>query len=469
MNKKYFASGVLGFLFIFVASITISTPAWASSLSETTLITPGVTGRGADDWIQPPGSNGISNDGRITVFSSGATNIIPNDTNGMDDVFAYDRVTKKTELISHNAAGKPGNYVSYNATVSGDGRYVAYVSMAADIVPNSAAFCGNPTVCPSNVVVYDRQAKTSVFANITPQGKRIAVTLQTVGDDPPIISANGRFVAYLSPEAVEPNDTNNNYDVLIYDLQTHKTRTGTTSGPASYDMADDASISGDGRLVVFRTSAALVPEDTNNDFDCYLQDTQAGRTELLSVTLNGHAGGGSDPIISSDGSSVVFASGANNLVAHDTNDRVDAFLRDLRTHKTHLISVSSKGVQANGGSSDPTISRDGRFIVYSSWANNLVLGDTNGISDVFLYDRSIGLTRRINRASHDGVPANGEGPGTWQPVSISGDGKTITFTSDATNLTSASLTSSTPNMYLTYNPVVMIPFYDSYNFLELLR
>ena len=460
---------LLGSSFLAVA-LAGSSPAAASSLSTTTLVTPGLEGHGADDYLNPSSTNGTSEDGRISVFSSGATNLIPHDTNDTHDVFAYDRVTQKIELISHNAAGQSANSASYTPTISGDGRYVAYVTMATDIVPNTQAFCDR-VICP-NVVVYDRITKTTVFANQTAAGRRITTNLQTIGGDPPTISANGQFVTYQSPTSISTNDTNDNYDIFVYDLQTHTTRIASISnnGHTGLDASYGGSISGDGRFVVFTSYSALVPEDTNNAYDNYLHDMQTGITTLVSVSPSGHPGNESsfNPAVSNDGHSVVFESYASNLVAGDTNHQIDIFLRDLRTSQTRRVSVTSKGKQANGGSYNPALSSDGRFVIFSSWADNLVFGDTNQMYDIFLYDRDSALTRRITRASHNGLPASGGDLGSWQPSSISGDGRAVLFTSDATNLTSTTLTSSAPNLYINYNPVVTVPYYDPEDFLELL-
>ncbi len=469
MSKRYFVPHVLALVFIF--QIATSVPVSASSLSTTTLATPAVANQGANDYIQPPAANGMSDDGRITVFSTGATNVIPNDTNDMYDVFAYDRITRKTEIISHDAAGRPANYSSYNPTVSGDGRFVTYMTMASNIVPGTTVFCDGSAIC-INVAVYDRLTKATTFANRTVQGKRISNNIQTIGQDAPMISNNGRFIAYQSPVALIATDTNDTYDIFVYDRQTHMTRVASIDNnghTAQYDAAD-ASISGDGRYVTFTTYSGLVASDTNDSYDNYVHDMQTGATKLLSATPTGRAanGGSFNSIVSDDGSSAVFMSYANNLVSRDTNGQTDAFLRDLRTGKTQLVSISSKGRQANGGSSQPAVSGDGRFVVFSSWATNLTPNDTNDMYDVFLYDRNAQLLRCISRASHDGEPAKGGSLGSWQPMAISGDGRAISFTSDATNLTPTKLTSSTPNMYLNYNPVVAIPYYDDSDFFDLL-
>src|SRR3989440_488453 len=167
--------------------------------------------------------------------------------------------------------------------------------------------------------------------------------------------------------------------------------------------SEGPSISADGRFVAFYSSAAnLVGSDTNGVRDVFVRDRKTGKTTRVSVDSHGAQGNGDSegPSISADGRFVAFLSSASNLVGGDTNGVRDVFVRDRKTGKTRRVSVDSHGAQGKGASFVPSISANGRFVAFSSVANNLVGGDTNTASDVFVRDRKTGKTRRGSRACH---------------------------------------------------------------------
>ena len=186
------------------------------------------------------------------------------------------------------------------------------------------------------------------------------------------------------------------------------------------------SISSDGRMVAFASRATdLVPRDRNNSEDVFVHDRQTGETVLVSISSNGAQGDDDSyrPAISGDGRYVVFQSDAANLVSGDDNGVTDIFLHDLLSGRTTRISVNSDGEQGDGASLNPSISDDGRVIAFHSYAGNLDAGDVNRDRDVFVHDRGIGQTSRIRaRAAAGGGVAAG-----WD-ASISGDGRYVAFT-----------------------------------------
>lgn len=201
------------------------------------------------------------------------------------------------------------------------------------------------------------------------------------------------------------------------------------------DAYPPISMSGDGRYVLFTTkSANLVPGDTNGYDDIFLHDCLTGQTTRISVGPGGvQANGGSTgPSVSGDGRYVAFASGANNLVAGDTNNASDLFVLDRQTGELSRVSVSSGGAQANGGSWGAAVSPTGRYVAFNSLANNLVPGDTNGRDDAFVHDRVTHTTVRISIAS-DGTQSNAYPPGGQAVVSNNG---IAAFSSWATTLVS---------------------------------
>jgi Tol biopolymer transport system component len=173
------------------------------------------------------------------------------------------------------------------------------------------------------------------------------------------------------------------------------------NGPTSDLPYQRAAISGDGRYVAFASAATnLVPSDTNAATDVFVHDLQTGQTIRVSVASDGTPanqrsawGYESTLAISRDGRYIAFASAASNLISDDTNARDDIFLYDRLTHQTTRISIASIGTQGDDYSDEPTISGDGRFVAFSSRATNLVLGDTNSHTDIFIHDR--GSVERI--------------------------------------------------------------------------
>ncbi len=193
------------------------------------------------------------------------------------------------------------------------------------------------------------------------------------------------------------------------------------------DISYAGQISSDGRFAVFDSDASnLVASDTNGAGDAFLRDMQLGTTIRVSVdSLGGEAdGGGGAPSISSDGRYVAFESGATDLVSGDTNNVTDIFIKDTQTGGVERISVDSSSTQGNGDSSSPSISGDGRYVAFVSSATNLVLNDNNGVADIFLRDTQSDTTTRVS------ISANGV---SWDPVVAQGGGYVV-FSSNATNL-----------------------------------
>jgi hypothetical protein len=188
-------------------------------------------------------------------------------------------------------------------------------------------------------------------------------------------------------------DTNGYYDIFVRDRQTGQTTRVSVASDGTQSNSDSEypSINADGRYVAFSSASKLVPGDTNGSYDVFVHDRQTGITERVSVASDGTQGNydsgyWNSPCISADGRYVAFDSGASNLVPGDTNWPTDVFVRDRQAVRTTRLSVASDGAQANGGSWYACISADGRYVAFGSGAVNLVPGDTTGW-DVFVRDR----------------------------------------------------------------------------------
>lgn len=376
----------------------------------------------------------ISDDGHNIVFSSKASNLADKDINGVEDIFLHNVVTGKTSLISKSSDLFAANGESRFPSISSDGRYIAFVSSATNLV-------NGDTNSVEDVFLYDTQTDITELVSISSneiQGNKSSFE--------PSMSADGRYVAFSSGATNLVNgDTNNHTDVFLRDRQSGTTQRISISskGKPGDDDSNAPSISDDGRYIAFQTWASVFADRICCGYypEIFLHDRQEKTTKRISISSTGAVGNydSTAPSISGDGRYIAYASIASNLVNYDTNqcfDTVygyhnctDVFVYDRVTRVTERVSISSFGDQANEASGSPSISVDGRFISFLSNASNLVTNDTNGQSDVFLYDRQTYQTERVS-ISTDGEQANNI---SYHPYT-SIDGRFIAFTSRASNL-----------------------------------
>jgi hypothetical protein len=365
----------------------------------------------------------LSLDGRFVAFESTATNLVSGDTNGVSDIFVRDTVAGTTRRVSVDNGGAQTNGVSNFAEISPDGRFVAFASDA------------------SNLVSGDVNLQRDIFVRDTLAGTTSLISVDSLGSqsddasDTPVMSADARFVAFSSDATnLVVSDTNGRRDVFVRDTLTSTTTRISVSSSAvqGTNVSDSPAISADGRYVVFLSSAPnLVSGDTNGQADVFVRDTSTGTTTRVSVSNTGAQGTSLSlaPTLSADARFVVFPSRASNLVIGDINGRQDIFVRDTVANTTRRVSVDSAGAQASAISDGAAISADGRTVVFQSGANNLVSGDTNAVEDIFMRSTLSGATSRISVDSA-GVQGNrlSLGPAT------SADAGFVVFESDATNL-----------------------------------
>jgi Tol biopolymer transport system component len=328
-----------------------------------------------------------------------------------------------TARISVDSAGAQANSGSFEPAVSGNGRFVAFRSSASNLVAGD-------TNGVADIFVHDRSSGSIERVTVSSAGVQGNGTCTRAA-----LSTDGRFVAFSSSASnLVAGDTNNFADVFVRDRQLGTTERASFApgAPQTNHNTEAPGISFDGRYVVFQSFASnLVSFDTNNTSDVFVLDRQTGQLELVSRDTSGVPADqqSHSPAMTPDGRFVAFASAATNLVAGDTNAFSDVFVLDRQLGTTELASLSSGGAQGDNVSLGPSISADGRYVAFWSRAGFLVANDTNGVDDVFLRDRIAGTTVRLSVDS-GGLQSNASSLG---PV-ISGDGRSVAFWSDATNL-----------------------------------
>lgn len=406
-----------------------------------------------------------------------------------------------SEMISVSSAGAQGSMISSGGVPSADARYIVFYSDAPEFVVGD-------TNGVSDVFVRDRLTGTTKRVSVATDGAQ-GNDWSSLG----AISDDGKLIAFSSAASnLVLGDTNGKTDIFLHDLTTNVTTLVSTGfGATQADGSSQSpSISASGRFVAFQSTASnIVVGDTNNSTDIFVADTATGEITRANLSSSGAetTGGASSPSISADGRYVAFQSNSPDLVA-GYSGRVNVYVRDRLTGTTEIISRIPGGGQANGESIGPVISGDGRYVGFTSFASDIVPGDTTQFEDVFVYDRQTGTTvlasvlndgsqldaqkARIH-LSDDGKYAsfsaydqqNPDGSTTYSRSSIyvrdmvqgiterltyaldgslvngissnrgiSGDGKHVTYTSSASNIVPSDLNGLT-DVFVAQNPLYM--------------
>lgn len=356
----------------------------------------------------------ISADGRYVAFESEADNLDGADTNGASDVFVRDRFEGVTTRVSVDSNGAGGNMLSQAPSISADGRFVAFESVADNLVRGDR----NGRL---DIFVHDRDTLITTRVNL---GARAA---EANGDSfGAAISADGRFVVFSSGASnLVAGDNNAADDVFVHDRVTGITArisVDSTGGEAIGSSADPA-ISADGRFVSFESNAAnLVPGDTNGLWDLFVRDRDAdedgvfdepGGSSTVRVRLDS-ADSAAVTSIAANGRFLTFDSMASDIVVEDFNGNFDVFLHDRVTGHTTRLSVGEMGEEADGDSGrgdgarsgNLSISSDGSFVAFQSLATNLVGDDGNGIVDLFVRGvdtADLAIDRSVDNELNDAV------------------------------------------------------------------
>jgi Tol biopolymer transport system component len=453
----------------------------------------------------------VSVDGRFTVFTSTAANLVTgqSDGNGGSDVFLYDRTAGTVTLVSHAAAGlsTAANGVSDQPAISADGSRVAYLSTASDLVSGQVeggafgsqdvflwdratgatalashtaasavttadqpsngplglsadgswlAFASGgtnlvtgqsgPVGESSNVFLFDASAGTNVLVT---HDAAAPATVANGFSGGPLVSADGRYVAYGSSASnlvagyIATSFVDSN--AYLWDrttgasiLASHTAGQPARGGPSS----TLSSMSADGRYVAYSsgvTDLVAGVTDSNLNVDAFVYDRDTDTNQLLDFPAGSPSTtptvGASSPVISADGAWIAFQSSATNLVAGQSGTSLhpSLFLTARATGSTVLVSHADGApttVVASGPQGFPSLSDDGRWVVFDSPAANLTAGDTNGAEDVFLYDRTTGTNALVSHAAGSASSANAD---SLSPT-VSGDGSVLVYASDASNL-----------------------------------
>ena len=372
-------------------------------------------------------SPSLSADGRYVAFESSSI-LVPGDTS-ISDIFVYDRVTNSLSKVSVGLAGAVADGNSLSPAISNDGRMVAFYSSATNLVAGDT----NGLI---DVFVYDRQTQTTTLVSLGPGG----VASNGSSDAGLDISGDGRFVTFQSSASnLAANDTNITYDIFVVDLQNSDLATRTqlvsksTSGVIGNGTSQKPMISDDGSLIVYESSATnLVSGDTNNQTDIFLFNRLTATTRRISVTgtgaqLSSFSQGAS---ISGDGNFAGFWSNAFNLVADDNNNLADAFVVNLNSNAVELVSRSRQG-QPAGSARRPLLSTTGRYVAFATSSSLLT---SSGVVDVFVRDRVDLQTNPVRRITQ--TQFGSASGGNTSTFGFSDDGRYAAFGTEAKHLIS---------------------------------
>jgi Tol biopolymer transport system component len=425
--------------------LTVSAPAFAETTTLLSTTTQGTSANGASD--RPA----ISADGRYVAFQSSATNLITTDTNGRSDIFLLDRQSGSLTRVNKGTGGAESNADSEVPAISANGRFVAFESTSTNLVSGDSNLV-------RDIFVYDTLTAATVRVSVASNGT------QGNGDSfRPQLSSDGRYVAFVSDSTVlAMGDSNGVADIFLHDRDPDGNGlfdegNGTTEraslnvgGSQLTTASDFPSISSDGRYVSFTSGSGV-----------YVYDRMDDSTQSLVPLSNGTS---TFTSISSDGRYVAFASAATNLVTGDANGFIDVFVHDRTLATTILASLSQSELQPAADSSAPVISADGRYVAFVTEATSLTTrtfstrvafdavsgatgggGGTGTAKTYYVYrrDLQLGSTVRASSAYGGATPS-----GTSENPAINSDGTLIAFVSPAGNLTCASDSNLTDDVFL---------------------
>ena len=451
--------------------------------NNTVLVSVRFSGNGGGNGSSVAGQ--VSANGRYAVFQSDASDLLPGDTNGVSDLFVRDLQTGSNILVSVAADGSWGNGVSTDPVMTPDGRYVSFVSAATNLVagdtngiadafvrdmangttrrvstgasgvdvsapvmtpdgrfvafacttPGMAA--GLPLSPTGEVYVCDLVSNVTIWASTNAANiAKSVLNLSSAACYHPAISDDGCFVAFKAGTPVSSAGSATPSMIFQYNTTNGTLATISNNGFPIWPQNDDVygpEMSPDGRFIVFVA--------TNHDAACLtiqLWDAQAGTNRLVSAALDGSFPTNSDsdsPSVTPDGRYVVFTSNATNLTANPVTNGFHIYRRDVQAGTTQLIDVDANGAgSVNQVMTILVISSNGQFVAFDSFVGALVNGDNNGASDVFVRDLNSSTTELISIRSPGLVPQTGDGLSSVGMSALSDDGRKFVYTSYADDL-----------------------------------
>ncbi len=347
------------------------------------------------------GEPSISFDGSRLVFTSYATNLVPNDTNRQEfirdgnDVFLYEWASHTNRRISLSSSGQQLQGNSFGGVISGDGRYVFFVSEAKNVIPG---ILPDPTSCADPIIV---GLRCGLIYRLDLDTNQLEV-LDAVGyDGLPSngihaamgnVDYTGRYLTFYSYATnLVPGTPGNGeyYNVFLYDYQTRSftlVSKNPNSGAGGNNASGQTRISPDGKYIIFKSDATnLVDGDTNNEADAFLYEVATGQIRRVSVTQDGEQTNGLSRELSicNDGRIITFSTDADNVIPNDTNNTRDIFFYDRITNQVRIISQNEDGQLGDMKSHKAVVSPDCSGVAISSEATNFIVGDNNGQRDIF--------------------------------------------------------------------------------------
>jgi Tol biopolymer transport system component len=424
---KNWATRLFALILVLALPVSLSASVGGHSVRAVSASTGSVL---ADETCHHPS---ITADGSKVAFRSTAENLVPGDTNGVEDIFIKDIDTGSIIMASSTSDGEPADGASQEPAISADGNFITFVSVATNLAPGASG--GSMQAFVKNLLTGE-----VMLASASSQGVE--------GDDSSektVISADGRFVAFSSNASnLVPGDTNGTLDVFLRDIASGsliRVSEGPQgqegNGPSGYNYGP--SISADGRYVAFGSGASdLLPSDPDDVQDIFVKDVQSGDLKLASVTQEGVKGNDLSlgPSISANGDRVVFRTFATNFSPVDGQRQSDVYLKDLANGSLTLVSTDENGNRIDMGGYDQSIAGDGMSAAFV--VNTSTLGIPVPRDSVYRKDFSDGSLDLVS-AESSGTPGNG---GSISP-SLSSDGLSIAYESQSTNLTG----SGSPDIY----------------------
>lgn len=415
-------------LIISVFSLVVGPGIADAFAGQTTRVSVSSNGATAD---RSASSGVLSADGRYAVFASAATNLREGVATSGTHVYRHDRTTGQTLLVSVTPTGDPGNDVSRDPSVSANGQFVVFGSFATNLVAGD-------TNLRQDVFVRDMVTGTTRLVSGATEGVvGLPGTSSLSGlSGAREISDDGRYIVFNSfATNLVAGATNGTQHVYVKDMTTGAVLRASVNdaGDPGNRSSQTPAISGDGQVVAFQSSSTnFSTTPLFNTLQVFVRQLPSGPTTLVTPGAAALLRRSAVPTLSFDGRYMAFESEAP-LDSRDLDDGTpDIFLLDREAGTTVLASLSPNAVQG-AISGRPSISGDGRWVVFDSLDEQIVSGDVGGLNDVFLYDRDAETVVLVSR-NDAGEQANAASGLTLGGASVSSNGQVVLFGSVASNL-----------------------------------